>query len=149
MPALHWLSAVDLVRGYRTKSLSPVDVTRALLDRIAKYDEGINAFCLIDRSAALGAAGRSEQRWLRGEPLGRLDGVPVAIKDLLLTQGWPGRSQGPAGGGNRDCDRAGPRPLPCRAGSATPLDRLGAPLGPEAEGVPAGDVGLTRAMTRC
>ncbi len=89
MPALHWLSAVDLVRAYRAKTLSPIDVTRALLDRIATHDGEINAFCLIDRSAALGAAGRSEQRWLRGEPLGRLDGVPVAIKDLLLTQGWP------------------------------------------------------------
>ena len=89
MSALHWLSAVELVRAYRARSLSPLDVTRALLDRIAAHDEAINAFCFIDRSAALAEAGRSEQRWLRGEPLGRLDGVPVGIKDLILTQGWP------------------------------------------------------------
>ena len=34
MSALHWLSAVDLVRAYRNRSLSPLDVTRALLDRM-------------------------------------------------------------------------------------------------------------------
>lgn len=89
MSALHWLSAVDLVRAYRNRSLSPLDVTRALLDRIAALDGEINSFCFIDRNAALGEAGRSEQRWLRGEPLGRLDGVPVGIKDLILTQGQP------------------------------------------------------------
>src|ERR671935_244741 len=39
--------------------------------------------------AALADARASERRWLRGEPKGILDGVPVSIKDLLVTKGWP------------------------------------------------------------
>ena len=49
----------------------------------------INAFCLIDATHDLGAGPASEARWMKNAPLSPLDGVPVAIKDLLLTRGWP------------------------------------------------------------
>src|SRR5258708_18766633 len=39
--------------------------------------------------SAIADAKASEERWRRGEPKGMLDGVPVSIKDILLTQGWP------------------------------------------------------------
>jgi aspartyl-tRNA(Asn)/glutamyl-tRNA(Gln) amidotransferase subunit A len=83
------LSAVELVSAYRARELSPVDVTAAVLARIAALDGRVNAFCLVDADAATEAAAASEQRWARGEPCGLLDGVPVSIKDLLLTRGWP------------------------------------------------------------
>lgn len=83
------LSAVDLVAHYRRKSLSPVDVTRTVLERIARLDRFVNAFALVDAEAALTAARAAEARWLRGEPLGLVDGVPVALKDLILARGWP------------------------------------------------------------
>jgi aspartyl-tRNA(Asn)/glutamyl-tRNA(Gln) amidotransferase subunit A len=83
------LSVLELAQAYRERDLSPIDVTQACLNRIAETDAAINAFCLVDAEAALDAARRAEDRFLRDSPLGPLDGVPVAIKDLLLTRGWP------------------------------------------------------------
>ena len=83
------LSATELVRRYRSKELSPVETTRAVLDRIERFDPAVNAFCLVDPDQALEAARASEARWQRGEPCGLVDGVPATIKDLILTRGWP------------------------------------------------------------
>ncbi|HEY4422128.1 MAG TPA: amidase family protein, partial [Pseudonocardia sp.] len=83
------LTATELLAAYRVGELSPVEATRAVLDRVAERDGEVNAFCLIDENAALASAARSEERWARGEPVGLLDGVPVSIKDVLLTSGWP------------------------------------------------------------
>jgi aspartyl-tRNA(Asn)/glutamyl-tRNA(Gln) amidotransferase subunit A len=82
------LSATELLRLYRAKRASPLEVTRAALQRIDKLNPVLNAFCFIAPDA-LGAAKESEARWMKGEPRGALDGVPVSIKDLLLTSGWP------------------------------------------------------------
>ncbi|WP_051840894.1 amidase [Streptomyces sp. NRRL F-5126] len=82
-------TATELLDGYRDLSLSPVRVTEAVLARIAELDPLVNAFCLVDEEAARRDAAASQERWRRGEPLGLLDGVPVSIKDLLLTRGWP------------------------------------------------------------
>ncbi len=82
-------SAVELVACYRRGEASPVDATAAALDRIDVLDPVLNAFCLVAADEALAAARASTARWRRGEALGPLDGVPVAVKDLLLTAGWP------------------------------------------------------------
>ena len=82
-------SAVELLQLYRAKALSPLEVTRTLLDRLDSLEPKINAFCLVDRDGALAAAGASEARWLRGEQTGARDGVPVTIKDLVLMRGFP------------------------------------------------------------
>ena len=82
------LSAIDLVRAYRSKTLSPVEATQACLARIGRWNDHVGAFCLVDGEGALAAARASEQRWLRGEPLGIVDGVPAGIKDLISTRGW-------------------------------------------------------------
>lgn len=87
----HEMGAVELAAAYRTKELSPVEVAEALLGRIEGLDAEINAFCHIDATTTLKQAEESEARWLAGEPLSPLDGVPVAVKDLLLTKGWPTR----------------------------------------------------------
>ncbi len=83
------LSATELLERYRRRETSPVEVTEAALARIEKLDGEINAFALVDGARAMDAARDSERRWHNGEPLGALDGVPVAIKDLFLTQDWP------------------------------------------------------------
>jgi aspartyl-tRNA(Asn)/glutamyl-tRNA(Gln) amidotransferase subunit A len=84
-----WLSAASLVDLYRRKAASPVQVTRALLDRLDRMQPKINAFCIVDRDGAMKAAAASERRWLDGKPAGPLDGVPVTIKDLMLMRGFP------------------------------------------------------------
>ncbi|HXV94480.1 MAG TPA: amidase [Pseudonocardia sp.] len=85
------LSATELLAAYRSGALSPVEATRAALERIEELDRHVNAFCLVDPEAALASARASEDRWRRGEPRGLLDGVPTSIKDVLLTAGWPTR----------------------------------------------------------
>lgn len=89
MTDLHWMTATQLIAAYRTKTLSPVEVAEFLLGRIEALDARVNAMCLIDPATTLAQAQASEERWLSGEPQGLLDGVPVAIKDLVVSKGWP------------------------------------------------------------
>lgn len=63
--------------------MSPVDVARAQLDAIDRLNHEVNAFVLIDGSVALEMAQASEGRYLQGEALGPLDGVPITVKDTL------------------------------------------------------------------
>ena len=84
-----YASAISLLDRYRKRALSPVEVTRFLLDRLDVLQPKINAFCIVDRDGALATARESERRWQRREPAGRLDGVPVTIKDLMLMRGFP------------------------------------------------------------
>jgi aspartyl-tRNA(Asn)/glutamyl-tRNA(Gln) amidotransferase subunit A len=64
-------------------------MTQAVLARIARLNPKLNAFCLVDEAGALAAAQSSEARWMKGAPLGALDGVPASIKDLVLARAWP------------------------------------------------------------
>src|SRR5215469_17708185 len=88
---LHELSAAELSAAFASRDLSPVEVAQSCLSRIEALDAEINAFCLVDAAASLEMAEASEVRWMADEPLSALDGVPVAVKDLLLTNGWPTR----------------------------------------------------------
>jgi len=83
------MSACELLAGYARRELSPVEVTRAVLARIAADNDKVNAFCLVDEAAALQAASESEARWQAGRPVGLCDGVPATVKELLLARGWP------------------------------------------------------------
>jgi aspartyl-tRNA(Asn)/glutamyl-tRNA(Gln) amidotransferase subunit A len=82
-------SAHELLALYRSGQASPVEATRAVLARIEALDPLLRAFTHVAHEEALAAAERSRSRWQRGEPCGALDGVPVSIKDLILTFGWP------------------------------------------------------------
>lgn len=83
------LTATALLTAYRYGTLSPVEATDAVLDRIDARDSELNAFCLVDADRAREQARASEQRWHQGRPDGDLDGVPVSIKDIFLTRDWP------------------------------------------------------------
>ncbi|MFZ4760363.1 MAG: amidase family protein, partial [Burkholderiaceae bacterium] len=97
-----YLSATELVAAYRSRQLSPLEVTRIVLERIDTLNPRLNAFVLVDAEGALRDARASEDRWLRGEPMGPLDGVPTSVKDLILARGWPTLR------GSRTVDPAGP-----------------------------------------
>jgi aspartyl-tRNA(Asn)/glutamyl-tRNA(Gln) amidotransferase subunit A len=83
------LTAVELLDGYRRREFSPVDATRATLDRAEEIQPAVNAFVRLDAEGALASAAESAERWRRGEPSGLLDGVPVTVKDILLQRGTP------------------------------------------------------------
>jgi aspartyl-tRNA(Asn)/glutamyl-tRNA(Gln) amidotransferase subunit A len=85
------MTAGELLASYRDKSLSPLEVTEAVLAAIDRVDSKLNAYVLVDREAALAEAAASQERWQVGVPKGRLDGVPTAVKDIVETQGWPCR----------------------------------------------------------
>lgn len=85
------LSVQQLLHGYRTKDLSPVEVTRACLAQIERLDQDYGAFVFVDHEGALAMAGQSQARWSAGEPQGRLDGIPATIKDIIAWSGWPNR----------------------------------------------------------
>jgi len=89
MTSLADLSAVDLVARYRDRSLSPVEVTDAVLQRIEAWEPKLQALWALDPAAARAAAAASAARWAEGRPLGPVDGVPVTIKDNIATQGVP------------------------------------------------------------
>ena len=86
---ISFMPATRLLALYRDKQLSPVEVTEDTLRRLEAYESAVNAFVLYDPETALAMARASEARWMKGEPRGLLDGVPVALKDTLLTRGWP------------------------------------------------------------
>ncbi len=86
-----YLSAEALGQRYRDKTLSPVEVTRALFDRLDALEPKLNAFTVVDRDGALASARASEERFGKGSPLSALDGVPVTIKDLVMLRGFPMR----------------------------------------------------------
>ena len=88
-PAL--ASATGLVALYRAKTLSPVEATQAVLARIERHGDAVNAWCHLDPDGALAAARASEARWQAGAPAGLLDGVPVGVKDNILVAGMPAR----------------------------------------------------------
>jgi aspartyl-tRNA(Asn)/glutamyl-tRNA(Gln) amidotransferase subunit A len=83
------MSANRLAKLYRSGELSPVEATQAALDRIERYNGVLSAFNLVAAESALAAAAEAEERWRLGAPRGPLDGVPVSVKDILLTKGWP------------------------------------------------------------
>lgn len=86
---LSLLSAEDLLAGYGRGDFTPEDAARAALAAVAAHDSTVHAMVLVDEEAALAAARESTARWRAGETLGPVDGVPMTIKDLLLTRGWP------------------------------------------------------------
>lgn len=70
-------------------ALSSVDLTRATLARIAEQQDSVGAFLHVMSDSALAAATASDARRAAGTTLGPLDGIPVAIKDNLLVEGFP------------------------------------------------------------
>lgn len=89
LSALHELSVAALTEGYRRGDFSPVEVTQAVLGHIERWEHHLHALYLLRPERALEQARASEARWLRGEPLDALDGVPVTLKDNIATEGDP------------------------------------------------------------
>jgi aspartyl-tRNA(Asn)/glutamyl-tRNA(Gln) amidotransferase subunit A len=88
MTAIRDLTAQALSSAYRARQLSPVEVARAALSRIATWETKINAMYVVDEAGTLAQAAASEARWRAGMPLSALDGVPITIKDNIPVKGF-------------------------------------------------------------
>lgn len=86
---LYDLGAAELAARYGRGGLSPVEVARAVLERIERCEPALHATWALDAEAALLQARASEARWRRGEPLSVLDGVPGTLKENIATAGLP------------------------------------------------------------
>ncbi|HKT21662.1 MAG TPA: amidase, partial [Nitrososphaerales archaeon] len=85
-PIESW-TAEELVRAYAAGSASPSSVVRTLLGRIASLNPALNSFITILADFALRSAEESGRRYRAGKPIGPLDGVPMAVKDIIYVQG--------------------------------------------------------------
>jgi aspartyl-tRNA(Asn)/glutamyl-tRNA(Gln) amidotransferase subunit A len=89
MTDLHWMTAAEAAGAIAAKTLSPVELTQALLARIARLDPKLHAFIRVDGDAALATAKAAEAEIAAGRPRGPLHGVLVGIKDIIDVAGLP------------------------------------------------------------
>src|SRR5437763_15599520 len=82
-----YLTIAELNRLYRRRELSPVEVTKALLSRIAAHDGKLHSFLRLTEEAALAEAATAERELMAGMRRGPLHGVPYALKDIIETAG--------------------------------------------------------------
>ncbi len=83
------VTASQLLDEMNSGAITAEEVARAYLDRIARFEGRVRAFLHQEPEPVLAHARAIDARRRRGEPLGRLAGVPVAIKDNLCTIGVP------------------------------------------------------------
>jgi aspartyl-tRNA(Asn)/glutamyl-tRNA(Gln) amidotransferase subunit A len=83
------MTAAQLAGLISSGEASAVEVATAHLDRIAAVDERVHAFLHVDREGALAAARQVDEQRGTGAALGPLAGVPIAVKDVIATQGVP------------------------------------------------------------
>src|SRR6478735_6399781 len=89
---LAMMPAHELVKLFKSRKASPVEATKAALARVDAFNGQLNAFQHLDPDMALRAARASEKRWKKGgKRLSEIDGVPITIKDIVLTKGMPTR----------------------------------------------------------
>ncbi|MGE5543982.1 MAG: amidase, partial [Bacillota bacterium] len=87
MTEFAYTSATELARLIKNKEVSPVEIVDQLLARIEAVNPQINAFCTVVANQARIEAKKAEEQVMRGDDLGPLHGVPIAIKDLTSTAG--------------------------------------------------------------
>lgn len=83
---LNELGVKALSTLYINKKISPTEVTKALLDRIEKENPSLNAYLTVTAEKALVEAEAAEKRIMKGIPLSAVDGIPMAVKDIIHTK---------------------------------------------------------------
>src|ERR1700741_625942 len=83
MPDDEYRTLLELGEAVRLRKISPVELTRACLARIAERNPSLNAFITVTAEAALEQARTAEREILRGNWRGPLHGMPIGLKDLI------------------------------------------------------------------
>ncbi len=87
MSELIWASAAEQARKIKAREVTAADLTRAYHDRITALDPKLGSFLRVDKSASIRRATEIDEAIARGEDPGPLAGVPMALKDVLVTEG--------------------------------------------------------------
>ena len=87
MPVDAFSSAVELAAALRARRCSARELTELYLARISRHNASLNAFCTLDETGALRRAREADEALARGDLWGPLHGVPMSIKDALVTAG--------------------------------------------------------------
>ena len=82
-------TAAEIADALAAGDTTSVEVTQAHLDRITEVDGDVHAFLQVDAEGALRDAAAADGRRASGSPASALDGVPIAVKDVLATRGLP------------------------------------------------------------
>ena len=93
-PSQGWIA--DAGRRLRSGATTSVELTRSALDGIARVDDRLRAFVLVDRDGALSAAEAADAMLRSGRDNGPLTGIPVGVKDIIHMAGLPTRCGSPA-----------------------------------------------------
>ena len=86
---LHYLTIAEAGELLRGGKLSPVELTRAFLDRVEKLDDKLECYITVLHDAAMSEARQAEAEILRGDYRGAMHGIPIALKDLYDTESVP------------------------------------------------------------
>jgi amidase len=84
---MHYTTLLEAASAIRSKKVSPVELTRSMLDRIAKLDPALLAYATVTPELALTQAAAAEAEIAAGSYRGPLHGVPIAVKDIFNTAG--------------------------------------------------------------
>ena len=79
---LHYQTIMEVASKIQSRELSPVELTRTILDRIQALDSQLLSYATVMADQALDAAQKAEAEIAAGRYLGQLHGVPIAVKDL-------------------------------------------------------------------
>ena len=87
MSGSHFLELTELARLIQGKKVSPVELTKTMLSRIAKLDKKLHSFATVTEELALEQAKQAEAELMKGRIRSPLHGIPIAVKDLCYTKG--------------------------------------------------------------
>ena len=87
--SLIFKSATELSQDLQAGTVSSVEITQAMIDRINAVDKQVHAFLHMDEQDALAQAKASDERRAKGECVSPLDGVPVGMKDVIAVKDQP------------------------------------------------------------
>src|SRR3954470_7655531 len=85
--SLHQQSAAEHLRSLETGEITSVELTKSYLDHIAAVDGRVGAFLRVDGERALSKAAEIDGHRAARRPVGRLAGLPIAVKDILCERG--------------------------------------------------------------
>ncbi|MCY4652568.1 MAG: amidase, partial [Dehalococcoidia bacterium] len=84
---LHLLTIAEAAPLIESRSLSPVELTQAYLERIERLDADLGAYITVMADSVLAQASRAESEIANGGYRGRMHGIPIAVKDIIYTRG--------------------------------------------------------------